>query len=971
MFLDSGTRLGSYRIVGPLGAGGMGEVYRARHEKLGRDVAIKVLSPALANDHAGLARFEREARTASSLNHPNIVTIYDIGEQGGTTYIAMELVEGRPLSDLIAEGPIEPDRALALAVQVADGLARAHGAGIVHRDIKPANVMVTEDSRAKVLDFGLARPTARSEGTWTGAVTPATGTGILAGTPHYMAPERWDGGDADHRSDQFAFGVLLYEMLAGRRPFEGPSATAVMAAMLTRPPPPLRGVRRGIPVDLERVVERCLEKKPDDRFRSTAELVEALRACVERRDRARYGIVARLRRPSVAAPMALLVLGLLGGGGVWVQGAERRWAEREAIGEIEGLVEQGEVYTAYRTALRASRHLGTDHPELSAVLGRITMELPVRTEPQGAEVAVKRYGSPDAPWEVVGTTPLTMTVPYALMRWRITLPGYEPFEGAPFSGSALGTLAQGLSLDPAGGRPADMVRVPAGALQSVIGLRPDGEGPLAVLDSYLLDRYEVTNRQYREFVDAGGYANPEWWPEELRRGGEDVAWVDAVVPFVDATGRPGPAHWELGHYPEGTDDHPVTGISWFEAAAYCAFVGRSLPTIYHWFYALGHRQRSEILSFSNIMGGEGTAPVGQHHGIASFGNYDMAGNAKEWAWNASGEMRYLLGGAWDDPGYLVVHPVAQDPWDRGPANGVRCASYPDGLPEALTGPVTPNRAYPLPDPVDARGFELIRGLYAYDDAPLEARVDAVADSLPGYRRESVSFETAYGEGRMQVHLYIPREVEPPYQSVIWFPGGDVYSLRTSDRLSSSYLVDFLPRTGRVLVQPVFAGMYERFEPLRWDSPAYLRDMLVRWVKDLGRTIDYLETRPDIDPDRIAYFGFSNGATFGPVFAALEPRLAASVLLGGGLIPERFRPEAHPATFAPWARTPTVLISGRDDFMMPFELSQRPFFEMLGAAPTDKRHVRLAGGHIPSDRREIIREVLNWLDERLGPVEERP
>jgi eukaryotic-like serine/threonine-protein kinase len=958
-----GTRLGPYEIVAPLGAGGMGEVYRARHLKLRREVALKVLPPSLANDRARLARFEREARTASALNHPGIVTIYDIGEHvDGTTYIAMELVDGRTLGDVIAEGPLAVDDALRIAVQLADALARAHSAGIVHRDVKPANVMVTTDGVAKILDFGIAKPLPGAAED--AAAFSATSHGVLVGTPHYMAPEQVAGEDIDHRADQFAFGVLLYEMLSGRPPFTGASLNAVVRAILVAQPRALTEFRPDAPADLTATVARCLEKEPDRRFASTDALRAALQGCQEHRLRARYGLLATLRRPVVVGAAAAAVTLLGAAGGVWLSGAERRWAERDALAEIARLTENGDLYGAYRLAMIAERHRPGD-AELQSLITRITLPASVNSDPPGAVVLVKGYTTPDEPWRRVGTTPLDVRIPYAMVRWRIDLPGHEPFEGAPFGLVGLEALANGIPLDESGGRPDGMVRVPRGRIRPLPG--GGAQLPAIELASYFLDRFEVTNRQYREFVDAGGYRQREWWPP-TERDGRVVAWQDAMDSFRDATGRAGPSTWELGTYPPGEDEYPVGGISWFEAAAYCAFVGRSLPTVFHWLGGIGQDQFSDILRLSN-MDGQGKARVGQFQGVAAWGNYDMAGNVKEWAWNAAPDrrQRYVLGGSWEDPAYLFRHLIALDAWSRDPTHGVRCAAYPRSLDDALLAPIDPLLEYPRPDPIDDAAFEMLRGMYAYDATPLDARVESVNDDLPHYRREVVSIRTAYGDERMDVILLIPRDVEPPYQSVIWYPGDDVFLLRSSEALSSQYLVDFLPRAGRVLVHPVYKGMFERFET--WErSPSGLRDMVVRWAQDISRTIDYLETRDDFDALRVAYYALSGGANWGPVFTAVEPRFAASILLAGGLVPLQLRPEMHPVHFAPRAATPTLMINGIDDFILPYEASQLGLFELLGAPPDRKRHARLEGGHLPTNRLELVREVLDWLDQQLGPVQ---
>jgi formylglycine-generating enzyme required for sulfatase activity/predicted esterase len=652
---------------------------------------------------------------------------------------------------------------------------------------------------------------------------------------------------------------------------------------------------------------------------------------------------------------------------VWARGSGERWARNVALPEIASLIETGNVYEAYRTARRAETYR-TGDPELAKVMNRISVPIRVNTEPAGAEVSVKGYATPDAAWERIGVTPMTMRMPYAMMRWRIAKPGYEPFEGAPFSGGTIRALAGGLRLDSVGTRPPGTVRIPGGMFRELPGARAPDRLPVVELESFFLDRYEITNRQFKELVDAGGYETQEYWPARIERDGKPVPWQEAMSAFRDATGRPGPSTWELGIYPTGEDDYPVGGISWYEAAAYCAFAGKSLPTIYHWFHAIGQDQLSDILLHSN-MDGDGKAPVGRFKGLAAYGTYDMAGNVKEWAWNATGDQRYILGGAWTEPTYLFRHPVAAHPWGRDRTNGVRCAKYPQPPAAHLLAQVTPRRQYERPAPISDEAFAVLRGMYAYDRTPLEVEVVRVNDSLPTYRRETVAIKTAYGNERMEVHLLIPRDASPPYQSVIWFPGSDAFLLRSSESFASEYLFDFIPRGGRVLVHPIYEGMYERFEPPNL-SPSGERDVVIRWSQDIGRTIDYLETRPDFDAKRIGYYGFSSGANYGPVFSAVDRRIGASILLGAGLIPRPVRPEMHPAHFAPRSRTPTLMINGRDDFILPYELAQQPFFAMLGAPDDKKRHARLAGGHIPTNRLEIVREVLDWLDRQLGPVQRR-
>jgi TolB-like protein len=273
MPLPAGSRLGPYEILSPLGAGGMGEVYRAKDVRLGREAAIKVLPDAVASDRERLRRFEQEAKSASALNHPNIVTIYDVGQTGGVSWIAMELVEGQSLRHLLSDGGLATRRALSIGTQMAEGLAKAHGSGIVHRDLKPENVMVTAEGLVKILDFGLAKLAPEvPEGSQVATATQRTEAGVVLGTVGYMSPEQATGRTVDHRSDQFAFGAILFEMTTGKRAFQRPTTIETLSAILKEEPPPLTSLSPEAPEPLEWIVRRCLAKEPDERYHSTRDL---------------------------------------------------------------------------------------------------------------------------------------------------------------------------------------------------------------------------------------------------------------------------------------------------------------------------------------------------------------------------------------------------------------------------------------------------------------------------------------------------------------------------------------------------------------------------------------------------------------------------------------------------------------------------------------------------------------------------
>jgi serine/threonine protein kinase len=309
-----GRELSHFRIVGELGAGGMGVVYRAIDVRLGRPVALKVLPPTAAAEAGQRERLRREAQAASALSHPNIVTVYEVDFVEGAAFIAMELVDGRSLDALIPATGMSLEKALAYAIPIADALARAHRAGIVHRDLKPRNVMVTAAGVVKVLDFGLAKrlgPAISDASAETGDIAARTETGALVGTPRYMSPEQAQGRRVDARTDVYAFGVLLFEMLAGRPPFTGNGVADVLAALLRDPAPPLESLRRDVPAEASRLVAKALEKDPELRYRDLGDLLVDLRRLAREPSAGRP--TGRRLRPATIAALALGVAALAAG----------------------------------------------------------------------------------------------------------------------------------------------------------------------------------------------------------------------------------------------------------------------------------------------------------------------------------------------------------------------------------------------------------------------------------------------------------------------------------------------------------------------------------------------------------------------------------------------------------------------------------------------------------------------------------
>jgi formylglycine-generating enzyme required for sulfatase activity/cephalosporin-C deacetylase-like acetyl esterase len=583
-------------------------------------------------------------------------------------------------------------------------------------------------------------------------------------------------------------------------------------------------------------------------------------------------------------------------------------------------------------------------------------------------VYVKDYGAVAEDWQFLGQTPLGgARVSRGFKRFRITKDGFTTVEGAAFLEASVE-----LKLHPTDSVPPEMVAVSGGrTLGWVTGIDPLR---FVGLGDFLIDKYEVTNAQFKEFVDSRGYERPEFWRHEFETDGRIISWGEAMARFRDATNRPGPATWELGDFPDGLDDHPVTGVSWYEAAAYAEFAGKSLPTIYHWIYAAGTTTGTFIIPLSNFSG-DTTAPVGSYQGMSPSGVYDMAGNVREWLWNESRNQRYILGGAWNQQTYTFTHAIVQDPFGRSPMNGFRCARYIGiaGMPEEASRPVElVVRDYSNETPVSQEVFEVYKSQFFYDDTELNAIIESTDRPSDDFTREKITFDAAYGDERVTAFLFLPTAVSIPYQAVVAFPGSNAMFRTSSDMVdgSADSWINIVLKSGRALIYPVYKGTYERNDGLTstWPDQTHTYvDYVRKWVMDLRRSVDYLATREDVDTDRLAYLGFSWGGRMGAIIPAVEDRFKASILYSGGLAAGRSRPEVDQINYVTRVEIPVLMLNGRYDSIEPVETAQLPMFRLFGTPDEDKRHVIYEAGHSPLPRNDFAREVVDWLDRYLGPV----
>jgi eukaryotic-like serine/threonine-protein kinase len=977
MSLAAGSRLGPYEILAPLGAGGMGEVYRARDNKLDREVAIKVLPQSLAGDTDALARFEREAKAVAALSHPNILAIHDFGTHEATAYAVTELLEGSTLREKVEGGPVSKDRAVDYALQICRGLSAAHEKGVIHRDLKPENIFVTKDGHVKILDFGLAKrmqSTAPGQETSAPTVSGRTEPGTVMGTVGYMSPEQVRGLPVDHRSDIFSFGTILYEMLSGRRAFQGATRADTLSAVLKEEPSALSDSGRNVPASLDRVVRHCLEKERENRFQSARDVAFAINeasgpivvgasASVTQGGEGLRQVSKkpmRLLRGIAVAAAVLLVAAV--GAWLWRRSTRERWIMQTATPEIERLVEAGQFQKAVALARQARAELPKD-PALEKLWKRATYEASIETTPPGADVSIRPYdGDPNA-WENLGKTPLKkIRVARSPSVWRISKPGFTPTFFLGFS------QENRIKLPAEGIVPPGMAFVPGDETDLP---HPFRDAPRIRLDDYFIDQHEVTNEDYKRFVDAGGYQRHEFWKQPFQKDGRAVSWDEALAMFRDATGRPGPATWEAGSFPGGLGKHPVAGVSWFEAAAYAEFVGKSLPTAYHWFFAAQTDFANLIIRGSNFKGA-GTQAVGGDSALSGYGTTDMAGNVKEWCWNESrGGTRLIPGGGFGEPSYMFITPHAQSPWERRPNYGFRCVKLSSAPPPAASAKIEPtSHDYSSDKPVSDEVFSAFKRLYSYDKSQLGSKVEDSKTTEDG-RWEKLSFNAAYGSERVVAYLFLPKGAPTPYQTVVYFPGSGSLELEKFDPASLEGWMDFITKNGRAFLFPIYKSTFERKDEYKFGdevkAPALWRDHMIMWSKDLGRSLDYLQTRGDIDSSRLAYFGYSWGGGVAPVLLAVDQRFKTAILRAGGFWPRSSLPEADPINFVTHVKIPVLLLNDRYDYFFPLEASQLPLFRRLGTPEKDKRQVIYDSSHAGAPRTEVVRESLDWLDKYLGPV----
>jgi len=1044
MPISSGTTVGHYQIISLLGTGGMGEVYLAEDTKLHRKVAIKFLTGDSNTDHQATQRFLREALTAATVDHNNICTVYEVGEEAGRSFIVMQLIDGETLEARLRRKPLDLSESVDIACQIADALTEAHASGTIHRDIKPSNIMITPRGVVKVMDFGLAKAIRHDTVSDSQARTEVlvSTPGAVIGTLPYMSPEQVRGETLDGRSDIFSFGVVLYEMVSGQQPFAQKSSAATASAILTHEPPALARFDKDLPPELERIVAKTLRKSADDRYQTAKDLLIDLRSLKDElhfaarlgrlshggsssgnsaaqsgsglvgrssspsektaihhvnltQEASNAGVESKTSKRSAAVKVGFAILAMLiATVAVWFfkHRANVRWAQQQ-LPEIERLAQEQKFFEAYDLASTAQKYL-PDDPTIGRVLPAISNTISINTDPAGAQAYLKRF-EPDKDGhfparQLIGTTPLN-DVRIARGQYLLYLEkeGYAQVETTVSSATMHAgsyvvyppPIKVEQKLFTSSEMPERMVFVPGGDYRLAAWARPTEAR--VNLNDFFLDKYEVSNQDFKDFITAGGYLKKEYWKYPFVKNGKQLSWEDAMKEFKDRSGLPGPRSWSNQNFPEGKGDYPVTDVSWYEAAAYAAFKGKQLPTIFQWEKAARNGLASSLVNYmpwgvfypgdtlSNRANfdNNGTMPVNSSEfGIGPFGSYNMAGNVSEWCLNEMTPGFIATGGAWGEPSYLFAEYSAFPGFYSSEKRGFRCALNSPGASGDQGGMhIEMKDEIPVYAVSSDASFHEWSNFYNYDKTPLDSQVTDVKET-PEWRRERITFNGADGE-RAIAYLYLPKNVPTPFQVVHIVPAADV---QNGARALTDSMEDRLApviKSGRAAFGVVIKGYMERLRPEGYTEPdptkAEYRDKIVNWVTDIRRGLDYLETRPDIDVTRIAFYGPSAGSRTGIVLSAVEHRYRSIFLMGSGInsVDVTRITGANPVGFAPHISGPKLMMHGRYDEDTPLNTSGEPLFKLLREP---KKLVLFEGGHIPP--LDIFVSTMNtWLDETLGPV----
>lgn len=613
------------------------------------------------------------------------------------------------------------------------------------------------------------------------------------------------------------------------------------------------------------------------------------------------------------------------------------------------------------------RNIVHNNDELDKIWFNITNPITISTQPEGSSIYIKPYSNPDTAWIRIGDTPLSdFPFPKGLTRIKIESKAYNTQFDIILCGYY--NMESGYSINyklfTEEEAPPDMVYAPESPPDwlATPGLY------LKYIGEFWIDKFEVTNEEFKEFVDAGGYQNPSFWEESFLIEKDTLSYKQAITKFKDRTGWNAPANWELGEFLPGTDNLPVTGVSWYEAAAYAKFRKKSLPTLHHWLYASVSHAAQEIVKYGNF-NQTGPAEVGRYNSMTRFGTFDLPGNVSEWMFNENLGKKYIMGGNYKEPNYLYNSTFMQlYPWIRSELVGFRCIKL---INDTLQAELFENfdlarRDYANLNPVSDRTFELFQDLIPKRKISLEPETESIIEESIAIR-ENITINVPYESGRMMVFVFLPKGVSPPYQPIIFFPGMEAHYSNTASDQKLDQRIDWILKLGRAVIWPRYYSSYGRgennFSTEKWIQ-AYQNI-----INDIIVTCDYLHLRDDMDTSRIGYHGISWGGGVAPYILVNEKRIKTGILaLFGVSSMEKYRfKQFDQVDYLPRVKIPMLLLGGKYDHDFTLE-EQQAFYDLLGTPEKEKKWVTTESTHwIPRD--ELINESRTWFDKYLGPLGE--
>jgi formylglycine-generating enzyme required for sulfatase activity/DNA-binding winged helix-turn-helix (wHTH) protein/dienelactone hydrolase len=695
--------------------------------------------------------------------------------------------------------------------------------------------------------------------------------------------------------------------------------------------------------------------------------------------------------------VVVVVAGVAAYAGIAQMRARERAREAEILAQISALVDKDQYGAAFALAWPLSRDdAARANPAFQELWRKIVVPIKPLVVQAGVSVSFRAYDDPDGEWIAAGATPLQdwVEAPRGALRLKLQKQG---FRTAEFVVAVPGPSVQTqqprkfpfdrpsvpLELVADSKLPSDMVYVPRTDVPVYLsGWSTDLLGSdRHDIAAFAIARSEVTNRDFKEFIDAGGYDDEQYWRDmSFVYRAQVLSWPQARKLFVDSTGRPGPASWQLSAYPRGEDDLPVVGVSWYEAVAYARFRKQMLPTIHHWMraaftpYDPMFPTAAAITKQSRFFA-DGPQSARSEQGLGPWGTYHMAGNAREWVWNFAGGDAVALGSGWPEYASNFARVYTADPMARLPDHGLRLMSTLDDAPvePALLAPIKLVRdtAFANRAPVSDDAFAAMRFQFTTPRAaPMDVQVKRV-DESPLWTADEVTLTFAAQEPTT-IFVVRPKAHEGPLQPIVYSGVGDCCYTRRPNRdvLEQLQIAGFVVNSGRALVMPIWAGGYERYGLEPRQAPEAMdreRRLSLQWQYDLATTIDYLESRTDMDTRHIGYLGISRGASFaGAINLALEPRISAAVLAAGGIwIHSSLHPMIDLINYAPRVSIPVLMLSGRYDHIYPYEQSQKRTFELLGTPAGKKQQIAYDTGHFTLPPNRVAADVTDWFDRYLG------